>query len=288
VLRELVRRVHGRELAEVSGPRDLETLPRYRVAGRDPNELVRECLADGGKVLWVCNTVERCLRVVVPGVDAPLKYHSRFRYVDRVSRHAEVVGAFRQPGPAFAATTQVAEMSLDLSADLLVTDLAPIPALIQRLGRLNRRSTPEAPVPAKPFVVVPFQGQPYEATELGAARQWLAALGTSALSQRDLIGRWTPTQTAPQVVPSTWLDGGFSTLPAPTRDQSPGITVVLPADAPAVRKGRLDPVEVALPMNPPPSDLPPWRQWPQARCFPVPPADAISYDPLRGGRWQRV
>ena len=33
--------------------------------------------------------------------------------------------------PGFAATTQVAEMSLDLSADLLVTDLAPIPALIQ-------------------------------------------------------------------------------------------------------------------------------------------------------------
>ena len=36
--------------------------------------------------------------------------------------------------------SQVAEMSLDLSADLLVTDLAPAPALIQRLGRLNRRA----------------------------------------------------------------------------------------------------------------------------------------------------
>lgn len=34
----------------------------------------------------------------------------------------------------------MAEMSLDLSATLLVTDLAPVPALIQRLGRLNRRA----------------------------------------------------------------------------------------------------------------------------------------------------
>ena len=37
-----------------------------------------------------------------------------------------------------AVTTQIAEMSLDISADLLITEYAPVYALIQRLGRLNR------------------------------------------------------------------------------------------------------------------------------------------------------
>ncbi len=38
-----------------------------------------------------------------------------------------------------AVTTQVAEMSLDLDADILISEIAPVPSMIQRLGRLNRR-----------------------------------------------------------------------------------------------------------------------------------------------------
>src|SRR5699024_9311777 len=81
-------------------------------------------------------------------------YHSRFKYVDRVQRHGDVIDAFRAPGSTLASTTQVAEMSLDLSADLLVTDLAPVPALIQRLGRLNRRARPGDP--PRSFIVLPY------------------------------------------------------------------------------------------------------------------------------------
>lgn len=293
-LRALCARVHGVALAEVSGPEDLECLPRYQQAdAEDPWPLVEACLKDDGRVLWVSNTVDRCLTTEVEARRrgrSALLYHSRFRYLDRVHRHGDVVDAFAAPGPVLAATTQVAEMSLDLSADLLVTDLAPIPALIQRLGRLNRRSTPDAPSPVRPFVVLPFSGNPYDASDLVDARAWLERLGPGALSQRDLVAAWEAPagSDAAERLSSTWLDGRFETWPAPCRDGSPGLTVLLEEDARAVAEGRVKAQEVTLPMNLPPESLP-WRTWPRPGRlpYPVPPAEALTYDPLRGARWRK-
>ncbi len=293
-LRELCQRMHGVELAEVEGPADLEELPRYRrMHSETPWREVEDCLARGGKVLWVSNTVDRCLEAANEaerrGLPA-LRYHSRFRYEDRVRRHGDVIDRFGEPGAVLACTTQVAEMSLDLSADLLVTDLAPIPALIQRLGRLNRRSSPQRPAAPAPFLVLPFTGKPYERQELAEAEGWLARLGEGPLSQRDLTAKWAPPseQAGLEHTSSTWLDGHFCTELAPLRDSSPGITVLLEEDAEKVRLGRVKVQEVALPMNPPPPSLRGWRSWGLVHFFPVAPREAISYDPLRGARWQSL
>ncbi|QDE93702.1 CRISPR-associated helicase/endonuclease Cas3 [Myxococcus xanthus] len=294
-LREVCERIHGRSLAEVDGPEDLETLPRYqRLEVSEPWSLVAQCLREHGKVLWVSSTVERCMRTAEvatsQGVRA-LLYHSRFRYEDRVRRHGDVVEAFATEGHAvMASTTQVAEMSLDLSADLLVTDLAPIPALIQRLGRLNRRSTPQRPLPVRPFVVLPFDGPPYAAPDLRGAREWLERLGPGPLSQRDLVDAWvTPGMAdAPRRQSSTWLDGRFDTWPAPCRDGSPSLTVLLEEDARAVLDGAESAHRVTLPMNLPPESFK-WRAWPRAGRlpYPIPPANALDYDRLRGARWRK-
>ncbi|AKQ70369.1 CRISPR-associated helicase Cas3 [Myxococcus hansupus] len=294
-LRDLCERVHGRSLAVVDGPEDLETLPRYqRLDVEDPWPLVTQCLRDDGKVLWVSNTVDRCMRAAEAassrGAHA-LLYHSRFRYEDRVHRHGAVVAAFAKSGcSVFASTTQVAEMSLDLSADLLVTDLAPIPALIQRLGRLNRRSTPEAPERVRPFVVLPFDGAPYSAPALRDARAWLVRLGMGELCQRDLVSAWEAhgVTEAPQRYSSTWLDGRFDTWPAPVRDGSPSLTVLLEEDARKVLAGEVRAHEVTLPMNLPPESLK-WRGWPRPGRlpYPIPPAGTLDYDELRGARWRK-
>lgn len=181
----------GESLETVTGPADLETLPRYqRLIGDDPWNVVEQIFRENGKILWVANTVRRARRFA-EGAESrglrPLVYHSRFRYEDRVRQHGRIVDAFREEGPVLAIATQVAEMSLDLSADLLVTDLAPIAPLIQRLGRLNRRSTPESPNPPKPFLVIePACPLPYKRMDVQGSRIWLERLGMNPVSQIDL------------------------------------------------------------------------------------------------------
>ncbi len=114
---------HGQTWQPIRGPEDLEARPRYRrqeIADNDPLPTIRKVLASGGKVLWVCNTVRRVMEASERTHDlGPQLYHSRFKYEDRVSRHQAVIQAFKREGPVLAICSQVAEMSLDLSADLL-------------------------------------------------------------------------------------------------------------------------------------------------------------------------
>jgi CRISPR-associated endonuclease/helicase Cas3 len=298
----------GEVLTEVSGPGEIEELPRYhRMNGADPFQAVREEMRCGGKVLWVCNTVARAMETVAKLADCePLVYHSRFRYEDRVARHWEVVRAFerQRSEPALAVCTQVAEMSLDLSATLLVTDLAPVPALIQRLGRLNRWALPpghgEPVPPTRPFIVIePSDNQgslataPYDTGELGdwpaVSRRWLAVVQTQGISQSDLTNAWQELETGEVPCPaaSPWLDGGPATPVDATREASPGITVILEGrDSDDVKAGK--PVaQVAVPMPPPPRQFN-WRQWRRVQGFPLAPASSIIYDPKRGASWREV
>lgn len=288
-LQDIVQRVHGIPVLQVRGPAELEALPRYRrLQTDDPWTQVEQCLSTGGKVLWVSNTVDLCLRRADAAQARALQpriYHSRFRYCDRVERHRDVVCAFEESGPALAITTQVAEMSLDLSADLLVTDLAPVPALIQRLGRLNRRATPELPRAPCPFLVIAFDGLPYKSPDLDDASGWLDRLGTAPLSQADLVGAWQP-DAAPLPKPerSAWIDTGFATGIDDLRDSGPGLTILRTTDAAAVRAGRVRATEVALPMNPPPGSID-WQSWPVVQHLRVAPDELVHYQPTRGGQW---
>jgi CRISPR-associated endonuclease/helicase Cas3 len=281
-------------------PLESEQWLRYRrqgpLDGRDPLPEIREHvheLGNGAKVLWVCNTVDRAIAAGVAAEHlGPRIYHSRFRYEDRVHQHKKVVEAFdpEAPGPVLACCTQVAEMSLDLKGvTLLVTELAPVPALIQRLGRLNRQATKATG--ARPFVVIePDAHLPYTPPELESARQWLAGLGDGPLSQDDLAKGWESFDTGqgPAYVPAAWFEGGPVTQVLELREASIGITVVLERDAEAVRRGQCQPARVALPMPPPPQPWRnEWRRWPQVKGLPVAPPEAIDYSPQRGAKWRR-
>jgi CRISPR-associated endonuclease/helicase Cas3 len=284
---EALRKTLG-GLNPIAGPADLEERKRYRkaaVIGNDPLRLVQETLKSGGKVLWVCNTVKRVMTAAATATGSkPLIYHSRFKYEDRVERHKAVIDAFKGNGPALAICSQVAEMSLDLSADLLVTDLAPVPAIIQRLGRLNRRAEKDE---SKPFVVIEPDGPkphlPYTEDDQLKARAWLGALGTDSISQRELASAWEQKgDLAPEEVASAWLDGGPTTMVTELREASPGITVLLAEDLARVRFNRKELGKLTLPMT---QTKLAWQTWPRERGLPVAPTGTIIYDANRGAEW---
>lgn len=113
-------------------------------------------LADRGVVAVVANTVARARAVfdrLPAGTDAVL-LTGRIRPIDRdllLQRHYPriKVGRDRTDNPPFIiVATQTIEVGANIDADALISESAPLPALIQRLGRLNRLGQHAAPAPA--------------------------------------------------------------------------------------------------------------------------------------------
>lgn len=157
---------------------DIRILPG---GAEEAEVLASEAYAVGKKVLWVVNTVDRC-QLLAKKLDA-LCYHSRFRLEDRNTRHQEIIAAFRGDEPLLAVTTQVCEMSLDLDADVLISEVAPITSLIQRMGRCNRHlNRPTGQV----FIYKPEDAKPYDDEALTGTEEFTATLDGKLISQDDL------------------------------------------------------------------------------------------------------
>ncbi|MFI0350951.1 CRISPR-associated helicase Cas3' [Actinomadura sp. 9N407] len=114
------------------------------------DRLVHE-LTGGGCVLVVRNTVARVLETAAVlrgrlGQDNVTVAHARFLDLDRMRKDSDLVNDFGPPGdgrarpggPHVVVASQVAEQSLDIDFDLLVSDLCPVDLLLQRMGRLHR------------------------------------------------------------------------------------------------------------------------------------------------------
>ncbi len=145
---DLVRSVPVRRVGSVA-----EALARIAEASRA-----------GACVAYVRNSVrearEAHAALVAMGVDAVL-FHSRFAACDRARIDAELSARFGPDGDAegrrgrVVVATQVIEQGVDHDYDLVVTDLAPIDLLIQRIGRLWRHDRGPRPVPCECLVVSP-------------------------------------------------------------------------------------------------------------------------------------
>lgn len=125
------------------------------------HDIIRDALANHQKILIVCNQVKRAQDVyhdimeTYPLVDKML-VHSRFKICDRAKRECELKDRFNamQDTPCIVVSTQVVEVSLDISFDVMITECAPIDSLMQRFGRINRKRSKDTIGHYKPIYVI--------------------------------------------------------------------------------------------------------------------------------------
>lgn len=248
---EAIQKAVGKSMEIIEGAKELELLPRYRFHLSDNPDWERVtqelektyALPNGehicGKVLWVCNQVSTAITVYKDvkqrGLNAVL-YHSRYRYQDRVDHHRAVIAAFKGNKPVIAIATQVAEMSLDLSATLLVSQIANPAGLIQRLGRLNRRYIGQSLDAI--FYPDPKVRFPYSQEDLDSGRTMLETF-TDEVSQAALA-EWlerSPQQGKPDKETVLFNEiKKWQAYPAPCREAGHTVTALLEQDKQIVDK----------------------------------------------------
>lgn len=160
---------------------------------------------EGAKVLVIRNTVTEAQAVfravedqggsalTLQAADGPALHHSRFAAEDRHLLDDAVekaLGKGRAVGGVVVIGTQTLEQSLDIDADLLISDICPVDVLLQRIGRLHRhREAQRAAAFAAPrcMVLVPEEGL---AAGLGGGllRYGLGAASDGGGIYRDLLG----------------------------------------------------------------------------------------------------
>ena len=127
------------------------------------------------RILVIANTVERAVKAYniirsLCSSDAIELIHSRFTYRDRAEKEKKIEKT------KILVSTQVAEVSLDVSFDILITELAPFPALIQRLGRVNRYSKEYANREPNVYICHVPNNKPYMRIEIYETRRLLPRL----------------------------------------------------------------------------------------------------------------
>ncbi|MDM3846001.1 MAG: CRISPR-associated helicase Cas3' [Aphanizomenon gracile PMC638.10] len=281
--RSAIEKAVGEPIEIIPGPKELEEKQRYHFHYiESPNwERVERELDNGGKVLWVCNQVNTAIFVYkeakTKGLNA-LLYHSRYRYQDRVQHHRDVVNAFKPENnePILAIATQVAEMSLDLSATLLISQIADPAGLIQRLGRLNRRYCGHA----LDAIFYPDEkvGYPYSQKELEDGLRLIQSF-TGEVCQRDL-SQWLESsdEKGTPDKKSALLDGEWRTYPTSLRQAGFNVTVLLEQDLKTIKSlPSKDIPRYTIPI--PAKNI---KNWEKHKFYPIAPRDRWSYSPELG------
>lgn len=128
------------------------------------------------KIIVACNTVDRAQRLYglienklrTHNFDVYL-LHSRFLNTDRECIEKNMKKSIRdENSKTVVITTQVCEVGLDISCDLLMTELAPPDALVQRMGRCAREGGS-----GEIWVYDVNFHEPYDTTEMERTKKYI-------------------------------------------------------------------------------------------------------------------
>ncbi|PJZ60802.1 CRISPR-associated helicase/endonuclease Cas3 [Leptospira adleri] len=227
----------------------LENHPRYNKTilknAEEAKEIAIKNFREGKRVLWVLNTVARCQEIYETLTNELQTevycYHSRFKLLDRKNIHEKTVNAFQGDSKnSIAVTTQVCEMSLDLDADVLISEYAPVSSMVQRFGRANRHLKKGNVFRAQLYLYkVNGSVKPYLPKEIQTAEVFLNNLPEKDISQNLLaIKLEEHSNQEYKVLPSaSFIDGGYYALSEDYRDiEEFTAQAVLDEDFPEVTK----------------------------------------------------
>lgn len=109
-------------------------------------EILTKCLAIGNAIIYA-NTVAKATEYYnwFRGKNVePIIYHSRFTEPHKVEQEKRLIEALgseawkNKSANGIAILTQIGEMSVNISADIMISEICPIDRLVQRAGRLCR------------------------------------------------------------------------------------------------------------------------------------------------------
>jgi len=145
------------------------------------------------KVLVICNTVGTSKAVFQMlreekevRRDKRVLLHSQFIMRDRAAKEDLLEKLREKRGPFVLVATQVVEVSLDIDFDVLFTEACPIDALIQRLGRVNRRGE-RPPVPVFIYKQTPNASRVYDPELVEDSARQLCSKGRSELKEPEFM-----------------------------------------------------------------------------------------------------
>lgn len=144
----------------------------------------------GGAVIWICNTIAaaqkqyRRFKAQIREEFPIGLLHARFPYWRREILEDEWMERFGKAGTtrcgSILVSTQVVEQSVDLDADLMITELAPTDMLLQRLGRLWRHERGPRPVVGEARLCIIEEENSLEEFRTMEPKAIVAALGGKA------------------------------------------------------------------------------------------------------------
>ena len=185
-------------------------------------DLALKAAEQGARVIVLRNTVRGCLEVQEAaeklaseqgrlsllfscnGQIAP--HHARFSREDRQALDGALESLFSPPDyrhGCLVVATQTIQQSLDLDADLLLTDLCPMDVLLQRLGRLHRHRArdPHRPPPfacARVYLLTPSRRDLGTLLQERGQARGMHGIGTVYEDLRILEATWRLAEAHPR------------------------------------------------------------------------------------------
>jgi CRISPR-associated helicase, Cas3 family len=204
---ELLKILGGQNCVyEVSLPQaTLKEFNRHKIYKEEDESciipIIDNAIKNREKVLVIYNTIKaaqgafKSIYQSYPDIPKML-IHSRFKRTDRVKLETKLKNEFNGDGsskygngikPCIVVSTQVVEVSLDISFDRMITQCAPLDSLIQRFGRVNRKRKKQTIGNFKPIhVIAPGERTlPYKKETLTRSFEQLPDHGT-VLQENEL------------------------------------------------------------------------------------------------------